>query len=148
MTSPVKLGVYPAATSTPTGVFTQWFEALFPCTGTLGFEVCHSVYQLLPHQPAAAFPTPLHNLHLAGSTSYHLAMILSAQLPVSTPPTILDEWFFFISLVVELPYSSIFHQFWLIFVFKLLLSFFWVCGEAQCVYLCLHLGWKSLQGLF
>ena len=29
------------------------------------------------------------------------------------------------------------------FVFKLLLSFFWLCEEAQCIYLLLHLGWKS-----
>ena len=35
-----------------------------------------------------------------------------------------------------------FCPFWLFFVFKLL-SFFWLCEEAQCVYLCLHLGWKS-----
>ena len=28
------------------------------------------------------------------------------------------------------------------FVFKLLLSFFWLCEEAQCVYLHLHLGQK------
>ena len=28
------------------------------------------------------------------------------------------------------------------FVFKLLLSLFWLCEEAQCVYLCLHLGQK------
>ena len=28
-------------------------------------------------------------------------------------------------------------------VFKLLLSFFWLCEEAQCVYLCLHLGQNS-----
>ena len=39
MNSPVSLGVSPAATSTPTGVFSQWFGALFPCTGTLGCEV-------------------------------------------------------------------------------------------------------------
>ena len=35
-TSPVRLGVSPAATPTPTGVFNQRFEALFPCAGTLG----------------------------------------------------------------------------------------------------------------
>ena len=35
MNSPVRLGVSPAA-STPTGVFSQWFEALFPRTGALG----------------------------------------------------------------------------------------------------------------
>ena len=64
------------------------------------------------------------------------------QLPVSAPPTGLDECFFFISLFVGLPYSLIFCQFWLVFVFKLLLSLFWLCEEAQCVYLRLHLGWN------
>ena len=59
--SPMRLGVSSAATSTPTGVFNQWFEALFPHTGTLGCVVCHLVHQLLPYRPAAAFPTPLHN---------------------------------------------------------------------------------------
>ena len=40
MTSPVRLGVSPAAAPTPTGVFTQRFEALFPCAGALGCMVC------------------------------------------------------------------------------------------------------------
>ena len=61
MTSPVRLGVSPAAASTPTGVFSQWFEDLFPRAGTLGCIVCHSVHQLLPLQPAEVLPTPLHN---------------------------------------------------------------------------------------
>ena len=62
-------------------------------------------------------------------------------LPVSARPTGLDECFFFISLVVRLLCGSIFCQFWLVFfVFKLLLSFFWLCEEALCVYLRLHLG--------
>ena len=61
MTSPVRLGVSPAA-STPTGVFSPWFETLFPHAGALGCVVCHWVHQLLPHQPAAALPTLLHNL--------------------------------------------------------------------------------------
>ena len=39
-TSPVRLGVCPAATPTPTGVFTQRFEALFPSDGALGYTVC------------------------------------------------------------------------------------------------------------
>ena len=34
------LGVSPAAASTPTGVFNQRFEALFPRAGTLGWAVC------------------------------------------------------------------------------------------------------------
>ena len=61
MNSPMRLGVSPTASSTPTIVFSQWFEALFPHTGTLGCAICHLVHQLLPLQPAAALPTPLHN---------------------------------------------------------------------------------------
>ena len=113
-TSPVRLGVSPAATSTPTGVFNQRFEALFPRAGALGCEVCF------------APPLPLLDSRLP-------------WLPISAPPTDLDKCFFLISLVVRLPCGLIFCQFWLFFVFKLLLSFFWLCEEVQCVYLCLHL---------
>ena len=78
--SPVRLGVSPAAASTPTGVFSQRFEALFPHAGALGCAVCFvpppfiPVYlcvnvgsQGLPATtlwglPAAAWPTPFHNL--------------------------------------------------------------------------------------
>ena len=98
--------------------------------------------------------------HLVGSASYSLAcpipqsattwlgplaatllQVLAAWLPISAPRTGLDECLFFMSLVVRLPHSLIFCQFWLFFVFKLL-SFFWLCEEAQCVYLQLHLGRK------
>ena len=72
--SPVRLGVSPAAASAPTGVFNQWFEALFPCAGTLGCSVCHLVHQLLPQRPAAALPTPSTIHHLAGSASCRLAV--------------------------------------------------------------------------
>ena len=61
-------------------------------------------------------------------TSCHLAhrsppatawpRVLSAQLPVSAPPTSLDECFCFNSLVVALSYILIFCQFWVFFVFK------------------------------
>ena len=34
-----------------------------------------------------------------------------------------------------------------VFVFKLLLSFCWLCEEVQCVYLGLHLGSKSVHYL-
>ena len=44
-TSPVRLGVSPAAASTPTSVFNQMFEALFPLAGALGCVVCHPVHQ-------------------------------------------------------------------------------------------------------
>ena len=59
--SPVRLGVSPTATSTPTVVFNQWFEALFPHARTLGCVVRHPVHQLLLRQPAAALSTQLHN---------------------------------------------------------------------------------------
>ena len=152
--SPVRLGVSPAAASASTGVFNQWFEALFPCAGTLGFEVCHSDHQLLPRWPAAAslascsfvHPT-LQSATSLGPPAATMPRVLSAWLPVSAPPTGLDECFFFISLVVGLPYSLIFCQFWVFFVFKLLLSIFWLCEEAQYVYLCLHLGRKSASYL-
>ena len=39
-TSPVRLGVSPAAAPTPMGVFNQRFEALFPRAGALGCVVC------------------------------------------------------------------------------------------------------------
>ena len=143
MTSTVRLGVSPAAAPTPTGIFNQRFEALFPHAGTLGWEVCHQVRQLLPHRPAAALPTPLHNPPPPCVCQLPPCLKSSPPwLPISAPPTGLGECFFFISLVVGLPYSLVFCQFWLFFVFKLLLSFFWLCEEAQCVYLCLHLGWK------
>ena len=140
--SPVRLGVSPAAAATPTGVFNQWFEALFPGAGALGCRVCF-IPQLflpiylhgnvgLPTPPASAspascnlaHPTPLHNPPPCWGRQLPLLGVLSAWLPVSTPPTGLDEGVFFNSLVVILPYGSIFCQFWLFFVFKLLLSFF------------------------
>ena len=39
-TSPVRLGVSPAATPTPMSVFNQRYEALFPRAGALGCAVC------------------------------------------------------------------------------------------------------------
>ena len=39
-TSPVRLGVSPAAASTPTGVFSQRLEALFPWADALNCVVC------------------------------------------------------------------------------------------------------------
>ena len=104
MNSPARLRVSPNAASNPTGVFSQRFEALFPCTKTLSFEVCLAPQLFLlvylhmnvglsspqsttsPDPPAAALPR-----------------ILSAQLPVSTPPTGQDECVFFNALVVGLP---------------------------------------------
>ena len=60
---------------------------------------------------------PLHNLLPHWYDSAALPQVLSARLPVSAPPTGLDECFFFNSLIVGLPYGSIFCEFWLFFVF-------------------------------
>ena len=142
MNSPVRLVASPAATSTPMGVFNQRFEALFPRAGALGCAVCFASPPFLPVYlcvnvgprglpattwwglPAAAWPAPFHNpppCWVRQLLPCHKSS--PPQLPISTPPTGLDECFFFISLVVRLPYSLIFCQFWLFFVFKLLLSF-------------------------
>ena len=59
-----------------------------------------------------ACPVPQSTTSL-GPPAPALLQILSAWLPASDPPTGLDECFFFISLVVGLPYSLIFCQFWL-----------------------------------
>ena len=160
MHSPVRLGVSPTAASIPTGVFNQWFEALFPHAGALGCSLFRSPTVPPGLSMCKCGDAGSDSHHLVGSASCSLACpipqsatslsppaaallrVLSAQLPISAPPTGLGECFFFISLVVGLPFSLIFCQLWLFFVFKLLLSFFWLCKEAQCVYLCLHLGQK------
>ena len=128
MSSPVRLGVSPAAASTPTGIFNQWFEALFPHAGTLGCVVCFApspflqVYLCanvgLQGLLAVALPVPLHNLPprwVRQPRPCHESSPLG--LPVSAPPTSLYECFFFNSLVVGLPYSSILCQFWVLFFF-------------------------------
>ena len=46
MTSPVRLGVSPAAAPTPTGVFNQRFEALFPRAGALDCTVSFAPHRL------------------------------------------------------------------------------------------------------
>ena len=147
----MRLGVSPAATSTPTGAFNQRFEALFPRTGALGYSVCFapppflSVYLCVSVGPrgllAVAWPAPFIPQSSMSLGLARLPRFCASRRPFSAPATSLNECFFFISLVVGLPCGSIFCQFWLFFVFKLLLSFFWLCEEAQCVYLCLHLGW-------
>ena len=93
----------------------------------------------------SADPVP-QSATLLGLPVAALLRVVSAPAACATPPTFLDECFFFISFVVGLPCSSVFCQFWLFFVFKLLLSFFWLWEEAQCVYLCLHLGRKLRVG--
>ena len=121
--STVSLGVYPAA-SILTGVFNQRFEALFPQAGALGCLVCFAPplfllvclcwnmgrWGLL----AVALPTPFIP---QSTTSPELPGVLSVLAAVSAPLTGLDGCFFFMSLVVGLPCSSILCQFWCFFCF-------------------------------
>ena len=77
----------------------------------------------LPHVNVGALmpilPPPLH-------TTPHL-LAFPPYLHVSTPPPHLDECGFFKSLVVGLPYSSIFWQFWMLFVLRFHCNSFYSC---------------------
>ena len=101
-------------------IFTvRGFEAFFSGTGTLGYKICLALwlfFLVYLHRvwdrwgpPATALP--------AWSASLLAAHPLCPRYP--SPPS-LHECFFFNSLVVRLPYSLIFRQFWLLFVFKLI----------------------------
>ena len=68
-------------------------------------------------------------------------------LPTWPCPRFLLVWcfcmiFFFNSLVVRVPCSSILWCFWLLIDFRVVFSF-WLCEEAKGFYLCLHLGQNS-----
>ena len=67
--------------------------------------------------PAATTPTGFYRQRFWGFL-FLCWVEWSVWLLVSAPPTGLDECFFFYSLVVGLPYSLIFWQSWLFFVFK------------------------------
>ena len=131
--SPVRRAVSSAA-ATPQVFTTRGFEAFLPGARTLGCAVCLAPQRFLPvyphanvgppTPPAAASPTPV---------LQPLPCLVSSppQLPISTPPTSLDECFFFNSLVVRLPCSSIFWQFWLFIVFKLVVIFLLVVQGSK-----------------
>ena len=93
-------------------------------------------------QPAASLLWVLTPLLLAGSPHG------PPPLPRCPSPPLLLVWMNVSSLSPWLSWLSEFYtlQFSVssgcFFVFKLLLSFFWLCEEAQCVYLGLHLGQK------
>ena len=82
MICPVRLGVSPAAAPTPTGVFNQRFEALFPRAGALGYAVCFSprrsswficVRMWGRRVPPAALPAPF-SATLSPALSVYLCM--------------------------------------------------------------------------
>ena len=124
-------------------------EVSFSCPGTLGCADCFppQLFLLvylhtnvgLPTLPAAISPCP---------PAIALPQVLSAWLPASAPPTGLDECFFFNFFVIRLPYSSIFCQFWLLFVFKFVVVLLLVVRGGT-VYLAKPPSFfPPLQGLF
>ena len=106
----VRLGVSPTATI-PIGFYSQRFGAfLFLCWNP---GLC-----ILSHSPVVPSSLSAHKCGTASSPSCCLATHPLSWLPVSAPPTGLDECFFSNSLVVGLSYSLILWQLWLFFVFK------------------------------
>ena len=108
-TSPVRLGVSPAAAPIPTGVFSQGFEDLFPLRWSPGLRgLLHSLPLVLvylcanvgPRGLLLGLPAPFvpHSASLGPATA---TRVLSTLVPVSAPPTGLDECLFFISLLLD-----------------------------------------------
>ena len=128
----------------PTGVFSQRFEALFPCTWTLGCTVCLTPQLFLPvYLHASVGPPTLQSAALSALAFQPPPCCESSPLSCLSP-TLLPVWVNVSSLTCLLD----FHTVWFSdssgwFLFLNLLFFFWLCEEAQCVYLCPHLGQKS-----
>ena len=107
------------------------FEALFPHAGTLGCAVCLAPQLFLLVYPHVGPPAPPATALLSPPASA-MPQVLSTWQLVSASPTGLDECFFN-SLVVRLPYSSIFCQFWLLLVFKFVVVLLVVRGGTVCL---------------
>ena len=164
-TTPMRLGVSPAAAPTPTGSFNQRSEALFPLRWSPGLRgllrslpfflvylcwsvrprgaTCRSACPVLRHSESGPLGLSVRECGAAGSASARTACPVhptprqsrsrhghasslhpGARLHPSYRPGCM---FLFNLLGVRLPCRSIFCQFWL-------------CEEAQCVYLRHHLG--------
>ena len=145
MNSPVRLGVS-STTTTPTGFFqSEVLRLHFP-----SLEPWVAQSALLPSCSPQFMRTQMWDCLLL-----LLLPHLVCQLPpfckssplwllVSTPPTSMDECFIFNSLAVEFPYSSIFWQLWLIFVFKFVVVLLVVGGGK--VYLPTPPSWPEVLG--
>ena len=146
MNSPVRLGVSPIAT-TPTGFYSQrcWdFTSPYWKLGLRGLS--HSLV-VPPGLSTSKCVTSCYASHfLTRSSIHHLATCPLSPSSPSLP--LLPVWINVSSLI---PWLSDFHTVrfsgssgYFLFL-NLLLSFFWSCEEAKCVYLRLHLGRKSWE---
>ena len=121
----------------PPQVFSaRGFEVFFPCWNPW--------FHGLSTSPVVPPGLSARECGTALSTSCHLAT--SPFHPAACLRTPYQSgWMFLLYLLgcwtsIQFNFLSIL----VVFLFlNLLLSFFWLCKEAQCVYLCLHLGWKS-----
>ena len=152
MNSPVRLGVSPAAASTPMGVFNQRFEALFPGAGALGCEVCFAP-PVPPHlsmcecgaagSASCSLACPIRSTirHLSGSASRRPAV--SPLHPGCLSPPLPLVW---VSVSSLSPWRSDFHtvRFSVSSCCFLFLNCF--CPSFGCVRK--HSAQKGLQGFF
>ena len=127
------------------------FEALFPRTGTLGCSVCLTPQLFLPVSlhanvgllglTAAPLPT-LSSNHLLARSPLHPGCPSLPLLPVWMNVSSLTPWLLDFC-TVQFSRSSGYFLF-----LNLLLSFFWLCKEAKCIYLHLHLARSPLSMIF
>ena len=135
--SPVRLGVSPAAIPPHKFFQSQVLRLYFPA---LEPWVAQSIS--LPSCSSQFICTQMWDCPVL-----QLPPCRESSLPGCQSPSLLPIWMNVSSLT---PLLSDFHtvQFSISFgcflFLNLLLSFFWLCKEAQCVYLRLHLGWKFL----
>ena len=121
------------------------FEVLFLCAGSLGCAVCLAPQLFLLFYLHANVGLPSLRSPTLTTQVLQPPPCRKSSLPSCPSLPLLPVWMSvssFISLVVGLPYSSIFCQFWLFWFLFLNLLSFWLCEEAQCVYLRLYLGRK------
>ena len=127
----------PPTVPQPPQVFSvRGFEALFPCTGTLGCTVC-----LAPSCSSQFINMQIWDCLLLQSLPSRTSS--PPQLPFSAPPISLDECFLFNSLVFRLPYCLIFWQVWLFFVFKFVVILLLFVGGSK-AYLTMPPSWQEV----
>ena len=148
----MRLRIFPAASST-TGFFSQRFWSFFTLLWNPGLHSLSWSPVVSPGLSACKCTTTCSVSHcFARSTSRCLAA--SPLHPSCPSPPFLLVW---MNVSTLTPWFSDLHTVrfsgssgYFLFL-NLFLSFFWLCKEAKCIYLCLHLGQKSsewiLEGL-
>ena len=120
------------------------FDSSVSCAETLALVVCVTPQLFLPAYRLMNVGPPCPPATTSLAWSVALPCVISTQPPVTAPPTDLDEYFFFNSLVVRLLYSSVFWQFCLVFVFKLVVVLLLVVRGSK-TYLPIPPFWPEVQ---